>query len=389
LSNPKIPQKPIWMVTHWFPKKRKPSQGIFILEHLKAFVGCGVPIEVISIQFGKGIWPSAQAQQIQYSGIEVTEITLTGISPKLWYAAPWLLMPMYKRYLKNATAHLPSPLCVHSHVALPAGYFGDFLAEQHMVPHVITEHWSKTQKHLKGEIFGFSSQRTRSLYQRASAITTVSEYLKESMFEVMDSPQTPIYITPNVIRHKGIEPVVKNQVPLKVLMVANWKNNPSDPKRPELALEALSNFSTESGREVLVTMAGGGDGQLKLKSLAKKLKIACDFTGFLDKSQLFELMHDQDLLVHASTTETFSLVIAEALVNGLPVVASEVGAIPEVLSSAQWGYLVENTVQGFCEALHSWNNKPLDPLRIYQENKSRFSDSTVVNSFQEVYSFLD
>ena len=44
-----------------------------------------------------------------------------------------------------------------------------------------------------------------------------------------------------------------------------------------------------------------------------------------------------DLLVHASRAETYGLVVTEALARGLPVVATEVGGLPEALGEAADG----------------------------------------------------
>jgi glycosyltransferase involved in cell wall biosynthesis len=48
---------------------------------------------------------------------------------------------------------------------------------------------------------------------------------------------------------------------------------------------------------------------------------------------------DADLVVHASRGETFGMVVAEALACGLPVVATEVGGVPEALGRAPDGSL--------------------------------------------------
>jgi glycosyltransferase involved in cell wall biosynthesis len=57
------------------------------------------------------------------------------------------------------------------------------------------------------------------------------------------------------------------------------------------------------------------------------------FLGLRD--DVAEIMKECDLLVHPARTEGFGLVLAEALACGLPVVASNVDGIPEVLSGTK------------------------------------------------------
>ena len=58
-----------------------------------------------------------------------------------------------------------------------------------------------------------------------------------------------------------------------------------------------------------------------------------DFVQFLGfREDIGDLMNAADILVHPTRREGFGLVLAEALAAGLPIVATDVGGIPEVLA---------------------------------------------------------
>lgn len=62
------------------------------------------------------------------------------------------------------------------------------------------------------------------------------------------------------------------------------------------------------------------------------------FVGFA--SNLPELLRHADIFVSPSLTETFGIVILEAMAAGLPVIATGVGAIPEVVVENETGFIV-------------------------------------------------
>ena len=64
------------------------------------------------------------------------------------------------------------------------------------------------------------------------------------------------------------------------------------------------------------------------------------FTGALAGGSLERAYGQADLVVVPSRTETFGMVITEALARGIPVVAARVGGTPEAMSSVGAGILV-------------------------------------------------
>ncbi|HYW29181.1 MAG TPA: glycosyltransferase family 4 protein [Gaiellales bacterium] len=82
------------------------------------------------------------------------------------------------------------------------------------------------------------------------------------------------------------------------------------------------------------------------------------FAGACSDAELEAMLRSADLLVHPSRAETYGMAVAEALAHGLPVVASDVGGVPEAVgsvSSGPPGLLVPpGDVAALAGALRSW-----------------------------------
>ena len=106
------------------------------------------------------------------------------------------------------------------------------------------------------------------------------------------------------------------------------------------ALEAMRRLRTQYPRAHLV-IAGDGEKADELRRLASALGIA-DRTHWLGwRSDAADLMSAFDLLLVPSLWEGFGLVLLEAMARRVPVIASRVGAIPEVIIHGESGILVE------------------------------------------------
>lgn len=135
-----------------------------------------------------------------------------------------------------------------------------------------------------------------------------------------------------------------------------------------------------------------GDGMLReqLENTVKQIGLEKNviFTGF--REDLIEIMRTFDLFCLPSLWEGFGVVIAEAMACGLPVVASNVGGIPDVVENGVTGMLVlPKNVTELAETMIFLLNNPMQAQDMGQKGKERvkslFTKERMLEKTWEVY----
>lgn len=89
-----------------------------------------------------------------------------------------------------------------------------------------------------------------------------------------------------------------------------------------------------------LAIVGDGPYRAKLEEIFAGRSVT--FTGYKSGVELSKAYASSDMfLFPSSTIETFGLVAAEAMASGIPVVASRVGGVPELIEQGVSGYLFE------------------------------------------------
>lgn len=135
-----------------------------------------------------------------------------------------------------------------------------------------------------------------------------------------------------------------------------WQGNPRAraDHRPNRSLISVGNLRREKGHSTLLrafaeipdsnryTLVLVGDGPMRgeLEDLAAELGIRerVHFSGAVD--DVWPVLAEADLLVLPSLYEALGTVVMEAMASGLPVVASRVGGVPELVEEGVTGLLV-------------------------------------------------
>lgn len=93
---------------------------------------------------------------------------------------------------------------------------------------------------------------------------------------------------------------------------------------------------------VILAIAGSGDQEQALRTQAYELRVenVVEFLGHLTPQGVTDLLRASHVYVMPSLSESFGVAALEAQAAGLPVVASKVGGVPEVVLDGQTGFLV-------------------------------------------------
>lgn len=130
----------------------------------------------------------------------------------------------------------------------------------------------------------------------------------------------------------------------------------SSEKGVVVLLEALRQLKRKYQRRFELTVAGSGPEEIRLKENAKSLGIEKNvrFLGYVrEDAELSRLYQESDVFILPSFTEGVPKVILEAMANGLPVVATSVGGIPEIIQNGENGLLVPpGDAEGICESVY-------------------------------------
>lgn len=113
-------------------------------------------------------------------------------------------------------------------------------------------------------------------------------------------------------------------------------------KAVEVLLEAVKRLGAEGESKVPLWIVGDGEQRRSLEETVRRLGLAhrVRFLGRRNSAEVRDLLSRARALVVPSTYEGMPLVILEAMESGVPVVASAVSGIPEVVQDKVTGWLV-------------------------------------------------
>ena len=177
---------------------------------------------------------------------------------------------------------------------------------------------------------------------QSDGVTAISHYLKQATKEIFQFDD--IEVIPNFVcqhdyaRHAVAElrsSLAPKEEPLLV-HVSNFR----PVKRPVDCVEILARVS-QQGISTRLVMVGDGSERTNVEHRARCLGVydKCVFVG--KQPNIVDYLSAADVLLLPSEQESFGLAALEAMACEVPVIASRVGGIPEVVTDGETGFLSE------------------------------------------------
>ncbi|MDO5059239.1 MAG: glycosyltransferase, partial [Neisseria sp.] len=314
----------VLLLPSWYPETADDLNGTFFRQQALALQAHGLRVGVLAPLFRSLRGDTRTLFSRNYgvkiyndSGIPTYTARSMLFFPRVPYLdrARWLAAgeKLFARYL----AEQGKPDILHAHCVNNGGILAQRLAARYGIPYLITEHSST---YARGLIRPWQRRAMQQAVSQAGRLLAVSKgfcTLLENEF-----PHSRWHYLPNMLDPAfAAEPPPRTgrTQPFTFCSVGHLHAH----KGFDILLHAFALFKQNGGQGRL-KIGGGGPQRAALQQLAARLGIAAEtgFTGALDREGVRQLMRESDAFVLASRTETFGVVLIEALSQGLPLIAT-------------------------------------------------------------------
>lgn len=350
-------------ITPWYPTPEKKAEALWIKRHVEC-LDPHFSQQVLHLEILEGPWKRQRFRE----GNCLHHLIWLPI--KSW----WIKELLYFLILIPELWFIPAKnrQVINFHIAYPSLVYMQYLFRARK-PWIITEHWSYYHFH-------FYSQkkltRVKRIFHRNIPLITVSQSLRDDI-SAFCGKEVPARIIPNAV-DTSVFSLSDEPRGDYYFLTAFWK----PPKKPFMVMDALKRLQSE-GLALRLIIAGYGPQWEEMihYCLNNGLEEIISFHGYADAATTAALMRKAKAVIIPSSYETFSVVCAEALCCGTPVLASNSGALREHIQP--WnGMLVEDL--DWASALRVFDSAPkLNYRHISEDASLRFSALEIGNKYAE------
>lgn len=346
----------VLVLTHFFPSAAAPGSGSFVKEQCDALAQhCD-----ITVVTGRRDLTS-RTEETAPNGVRVISVPL--VAPRTLPSAARVAatIPSYTHTVISELESIsPRVDLIHAHFALPDGVTAVRTGSKTGVPVVVTLHGSDFNRQMHRPLVGgFVAHKIA----RAAGIIGVSRQIAEGYAALVPHAAERVQFIPN-----GYDSELICYKPKPAdgpfLFIGALKSV----KQPLVLIEAFARIASHTPRDLVIIGEGPLRAEVEHAITAHGLADRVRLLGRVDHDLLPPHLRQAVALVLPSRSEGMPLVVIESLASGTPVVASAVGAIPDLVSPGESGLLVvAGDVEGLAAAMLQAGETAWDPERIYRD----------------------
>jgi glycosyltransferase involved in cell wall biosynthesis len=297
---------------------------------------------------------------------------------------------MYKAGLRIVREHDIDVVCPS--ILYPTGYVGVKIAKETGKPSLLTLQNEIFKSDLQGD---YAGKRRIFALKNATRIHVVSKFLKESFPRHIGRPAKDITVIYNGVDTGFFSPdkVKRSEARKKyagsplISCISHFK--PSQ-KKQDLLVRAMGKV-VRKYPDAMLLLVGEGDSSyarvwVDRLGLSKNVR----FLGYQPPDAVRDMMGVSDILAFITAFEGMGIVAVEALAMGTPVVATDVGPLPELVRQGVDGRLtsleVDDIADGIIRTLSDRKMKVLRKRRIEWVRKNFSWDTTAKKIEKELLS---
>ncbi len=384
----------ILFLASWFPNRTNKVLGVFVKRKALAVSDkCNVAILYVTAD------ASLKKQNFETictieDGLLVVRVYFKyisyGILKKILYNVSFFIAHFigWKRIKKE----WGNPDLIHVNVIDRAGYIALVLKYLKKIKYVITEHSTPDIDYLRG----ITKKTAIPLKPLKSLVIKNSEYIN------VDSKASLEYY--KKIGFKGNFGIIKNVVEIRPEYLVSKDNRKNDNikravhisilnerKNVTDVIRAYNHICNKLNRKnVEFHIIGEGEQKRELESLAEKFGLLNKnifFHGFVGDEEKLEILTNSDFHILNSDKEGFSVVTAESILYGIPVIATKCGG-PEDFVPEEVGVLIDRrNLQQLIDAIIYMldNSQNYDPVVLQEFGKRNFSPDVISQMTYNVY----
>jgi glycosyltransferase involved in cell wall biosynthesis len=227
----------------------------------------------------------------------------------------------------------------------------------------------------------------RMLERVTDALIHVSAYEAEVYREKIGIPRCRAAVIRNGLREDEFAPVTAKNDASDLLFLGMLR----DLKGVDVFLEAVARLDAAYGRKLTAHVVGQAEEPGHYEALTRNLGIA-DRVAFSEPMPAREAFATARMIVVPSRAESMPYVVLEAIAAGMPIVATDVGGIPEIFGPAAGALVPPGDAAALAGAIDA---ALADPRRTDAEAAARrawlhprFNISTMQNKVEALYRLM-
>lgn len=363
----------VLLITNLFPNNREPNRGIFVKQSAVYLSRLCELVVVAPVNWFPPLfkWSKSMVALREVPREEIIE-GIRVLHPR------WFSVPLLTRLINGFLMFVALTPClrsvkkefnfdvIYAHWLFPDGFAAALVSRIFRKPLLLHAHGCDVNRYMNSHL---RKTMITAAINHARGVSVVSRQIRQRLISE-GVPAEKISFIPNGINRSSFRPVPMEEARKKLNLVKGefiylFIGSFEMVKGVDTLIKAFNLLAnTVKRHDAHLYLIGHGSCEGLMRTLVSECAInkSVHFIGSIQHALIPVWMNAANILCLPSIREGIPNVVLEAQSCGKPVIASCVGGIPDIISSEQYGFLVQpNNLSSLADALVKGLSKTWDP----------------------------